>query len=68
MRYREKRYRSMQEFQAFETPKFDTLSDAIDGLMDAMFLDEVARHRRGEDEDEDLFDSYDSKLEYAYQD
>ncbi|GAF86653.1 unnamed protein product, partial [marine sediment metagenome] len=36
MRYREKRYSSIQEFQAFETPKFDTLSDAIDGLMDAM--------------------------------
>ena len=63
MRYRERRYKSLQEFQTFETPKFDTLSDAIDGLMDAMFLDEVARHRR--DEDEDLFDSYDSKIEAA---
>ncbi|MFH2010529.1 MAG: hypothetical protein ABI333_28270 [bacterium] len=65
MRYRERRYQSLQEFQAFETPRFDSLSDAIDGLMDAMFLDEVARHGRGGDDE--LFDAYDeSELEWAY--
>ena len=46
MRSREKHYASIDEFRLRETPNFDPLSDAIDGLMDAMFLDEIHRSRR----------------------
>lgn len=65
MIYREKRYASIDEFRQMETPYFDPLSDAIDGLMDAMFLDEVQRTRREAgmtgDGPEDLF----AEMEWA---
>lgn len=65
MGYREKRYANFDEFRMMETPNFDPLSDAIDGLMDAMFLDEVQRSRREagmtDDGPEDVF----SEMEWA---
>jgi hypothetical protein len=70
MSYREKSYHSLDDFRFRETPTFDHLSDAIDGLMDALFLDEVNRdygHRRtrhGSDE-ECLFDEA-MEPEWAY--
>jgi hypothetical protein len=62
-RYRQHRYASFEEFTSRETPKFDTLSDAIDGLMDAVFLDEIARQRRHECDDDDLFEA---ELDFAH--
>lgn len=61
-RYREQHYASFEEFASRETPRFDTLSDAIDGLMDAVFLDEIARQRRHESDDDDLFEA---ELDFA---
>ena len=65
MSYQERRYANIDEFRWMETPNFDPLSDAIDGLMDAMFLDEVQRNRREagmtDDGPEDLF----SEMEWA---
>ena len=58
-----RRYRSYQDFEIRETPRFDSLSDAIDGLMDAVFLDEIARQRRHEHDDDDLFEA---ELDFAY--
>ncbi len=64
--YREQRYSSFEEFSTRESPRFDTLSDAIDGLMDAVFLDEIARQKRHEAEDDDLFESAAAaELEFA---
>lgn len=61
--YRQQRYASFQEFATRETPRFDTLSDAIDGLMDAVFLDEIARQKKHEHEEDDLFEA---ELDFAY--
>jgi hypothetical protein len=63
-RYQQRRYRSFQEFETHETPRFDSLSDAIDGLMDAVFLDEIARQRRHEKDEDDLFEA---ELDFAYE-
>lgn len=63
MRYREPKYQSIEEFRVRETPSFDNLSDAIDGLMDVLFLDEVNRYAP-RDED-DLFDKFDGEMEWA---
>jgi hypothetical protein len=70
MSYREKSYHSLDDFRFRETPTFDHLSDAIDGLMDALFLDEVNRdygpHRGRHDGDEErLFDDP-LEAEWAY--
>ncbi len=62
-RYRQQHYASFADFADRETPRFDTLSDAIDGLMDAVFLDEIARQRRHEADDDDLFEA--AELEFA---
>lgn len=69
MAYREKSYDSMDDFRFRETPTFDHLTDAIDGLMDALFLDEVnrdfgKRRHRGESPEECCFD--DGEAEWAY--
>lgn len=63
MRYREPQYRSIEDFRVRETPSFDSLSDAIDGLMDALFLDEV--HRYAQRDEDDLFDKFDGEVEWA---
>jgi len=63
MRYREPHYRSIEDFRVRETPSFDHLSDAIDGLMDALFLDEV--HRYAQRDEDDLFDQFDGELDFA---
>ncbi len=76
MAYREKCYDSFDEFCQRETPTFDHLSDAIDGLMDALFLDEVnkdfgkqrRRRRRGasyDEEEKSLFEEF-AEAEWAY--
>ena len=70
MAYREKSYDSLDDFRFRETPTFDHLTDAIDGLMDALFLDEVNREHgkrrsRFDKEEERMFDEY-SEAEYAY--
>jgi len=62
-RYRQQHYASYADFSLRETPRFDTLSDAIDGLMDAVFLDEIAFQRRHESDDDDPFEA--AELEFA---
>lgn len=63
MRYRDSHYRNIEDFRVRETPSFDNLSDAIDGLMDALFLDEV--HRYAPREGDDLFERFDGEVEWA---
>ncbi len=67
-RYRQQHYTSFEDFSFRETPKFDTLSDAIDGLMDAVFLDEIAYQKRHESDDDDLFEAkhFEPELDFAY--
>ncbi len=63
--YHKARYASFEDFSSRETPRFDTLSDAIDGLMDAVFLDEIARQRKHEHDEDDLFEAA-AELDFAY--
>ena len=66
-RYRQNRYASFEEFSTRETPRFDTLTDAIDGLMDAVFLDEIARERKHDHEEDDLDAGFEvAELDFAY--
>jgi hypothetical protein len=48
-RYKIRRYRSIEEFESLELPKFDNVNDAIDDLMDTLFLDDVHNGRVDDD-------------------
>jgi hypothetical protein len=59
-RYKIRRYRSIEEFESLELPKFDNVNDAIDDLMDTLFLDDVYNGRVDDD-----VSSHASELEWA---
>lgn len=40
-RFKNRHYRSFEEFENLECPKFDNINTAIDDLMDTLFLDDV---------------------------